>query len=139
MFSFSSFYNHVVLMDISLDIPYKLSYYCMFLLYELTLSLYSIISKVYSSLRSCFYLQLKALSNIGSHRSHGYHLRTDILMMISTTDIFLLISLGKTVFHLLQSPLVLFFRTFCILMKGFSREQQIIHKSYFFFYKLYQM
>ena len=124
-------------MDISLDIPYKLSYYCMVLLYELMLSLYSIISKVYSSLRSCFYLQLKAHSKIRSHRSHGYHHRTDILMMISTTDIFLLISLGKTVFHLLQSPLVLFFRTFCILMKSFSREQRIIHESCFFFYKLY--
>ena len=40
MFSFSSFYNLVVLMGVCLDIPNRISYYCMFLLFELTLSLY---------------------------------------------------------------------------------------------------
>ena len=129
MFSFSSFYNHVVLMDVSLDIPYKLSYY-------------SIQSKVYSSLRSCFYPQLKGHCKIGNYPSPGNHPRTDILIMISIHCFhkhLSLISLDKTVFHLPQSPLVLFSRTFCILMKSFSKEQQIIHESFLFFYKLYQI
>ena len=72
MFSFSSFYNYIVLMDVSLDIPYQLFYYyCTFLLYELTLSLYGIHSRVYSSSNSCFYLQLKVHCKIGIHPSHG--------------------------------------------------------------------
>ena len=70
-------------MDVSCDIPFKLSYYCVFLLYELMLSLYSIHSRVYSSLKSYFYPQLKAQCKIGSHPSHGYHHRNDILMMMS--------------------------------------------------------
>ena len=72
MFSFSSFYNYIVLMDVSLDIPYHLFYYyCTFLLYELTLSLYGIHSRVYSSSNTCFYLQLKVHCKIGIHPSHG--------------------------------------------------------------------
>ena len=77
------FITIAVLMDVSLGILYKLFYYCMFLLYELSLSLYSIHSRVYSSLKDCFYPQLKAHCKTDSHPSHGYHHRTDILMMIS--------------------------------------------------------
>ena len=83
MFSCFSFYNHAVLMDVSLGIIYKLFYYCMFLLYKLSLSLYSIHSRVYSSLKDCFYPQLKAHCKTDNHPSHGYHHRTDSLMMIS--------------------------------------------------------
>ena len=122
-------------MDVSLDIPYKLSYYCMSLLYELTLSLYSIHSKVYSSLKNCFYPQLKAHCKSGSHPSHSYHHRTDILMMISIhcyQTSFFLIALTKQFFICFSFLLVLFFRTFSILMKSF-------HESCFSFYKLYQI
>ena len=82
-------------MDIPLDIPYKLSYYCMFLLYKLTLSFYSIHSRVYS-LKNCFYPQPKPHCKTGSHPSHGYYLTTDkwhfnddLTSLLSQTSFFL--------------------------------------------------
>ena len=55
----SLLYGHMVLMDVSPEISGKLSYYCMFLLYELMLSLYSIHIRVYSSLKIACMLNWK--------------------------------------------------------------------------------